>query len=137
MNNTIKFLFLLLLSLFSKEILPQVEKGKVIQDNSFETFLADVQTADKEKESMVDDFISKVKQKGYPFFENDSNVVLLYKGDADSVYLIGDMTNWDYFQPMEYIKGTDLFSIKENLKPLQDSSTGSFSKKTESLLPIR
>ena len=108
-----KIFITLFVLLFLKEILPQMESEKVnIQDNSFETFLAEVQTTDKEKESIVDDFISKVKQKGYPFFETDSNVVLLYRGDADSVYLIGDMTNWDYFQPLEKIKGTDLFYYK-------------------------
>ena len=115
-----------------------MESEKVnIQDNSFETFLAEVQTTDKEKESMVDDFISKVKQKGYPFFESDSNVVLLYRGDADSVYLIGDMTNWDYFQPLEKIKGTDLFYYKGKFETTARLEYWFIFKKTESLSPIR
>ena len=138
MNNTIKFLFLLLLSLFSKEILSQVETGKVIQNNSFKTFLAEVQNIPhQEKEAFVNKFLSELNQKVYPIFETDSNVVLLYRGDADSVYLIGDMTNWDYFQPMEKINETDLFYYKGKFETTARLEYWFIFKKTESLSPIR
>jgi enterochelin esterase-like enzyme len=88
-----------------------------IQDISFNGFLTTVEKADKsERQLIADRFIESIKVN-YPLFENDTTVVLLFKGDVTNVSLIGDMTNWASSIPMERIEGTDLFYFRGVYKP--------------------
>jgi enterochelin esterase family protein len=61
------------------------------------------------KQILADEFISGVKQTGYPIYENDSTVIILYQGDEDTVVLLGDMGDWVDKIIMEKIEHTNLF----------------------------
>lgn len=70
-----------------------------------------------EKQILVDKFISEVKSSGYPLYENDSTVILLYQGSVGSVAVLGDMGNWvDKFY-MQQIDNTDLFYYRGIFEP--------------------
>jgi enterochelin esterase family protein len=63
----------------------------------------------EEKQILVNEFLSEVKKKSYPLYENDSTVILLYQGDVKSVVVLGDMGDWVNKLYMEQIENTDLF----------------------------
>lgn len=77
----------------------------------FRKLLVEVEKTSKpeRKQQIVDQFANRLSDTNYPIFENDSTVVLLYKGKAENVYLLGDMGNWVEKLPMTNISGTDLF----------------------------
>ncbi len=80
------------------------------QKISFKKFLQNIEDVDHSaKTKLTDEFYEIVKSSDYPLFENDSTAILLYKGKEDSVYLIGDMSEWTDFIPLKKIDGTDLF----------------------------
>lgn len=69
-------------------------------------------TNSEEKQFLVDDFIFEVKSNGYPLYENDSTVILLYQGNVTSVAVLGDMGDWiDKFY-MQQIDKTNLFYFR-------------------------
>jgi len=53
----------------------------------------------------------------YPLFEDDTTVVLLYRGPADAVQIIGDMTEWINAVSFTRIPGTDLFWYRGQFEP--------------------
>lgn len=62
----------------------------------------------------IDNFLRKAR---YPVAETETTAVLLYRGDAESVGLIGDMTDWVDVVPMQRISGTDLFFYRGTFEP--------------------
>jgi enterochelin esterase-like enzyme len=110
------FYFLFLSMLVQTELYPQMNSNK--ENDVFKVFLKDIQGADENnKKVLADKFIQQVKNEGYPVFENDSTVVLLFISDAESVSLIGDMTNWASSVPLEKIEGTNLFYFRGQYEP--------------------
>lgn len=89
------------------------------ENNLFDDYLNEVNKTEEQKlkQELTDSFFEKVRLTQYPIFENDTTYVLLYKGNRDSVGIIGDMTNWfDTFQ-MTKVEGTDLFYYKGHAEP--------------------
>jgi enterochelin esterase-like enzyme len=87
--------------------------------NMFSKFYGEVtQTSNSaEKQILVNEFLSEVKKKGYPLYENDSTAILLYQGDVGSVAVLGDMGDWVDKLYMEQIENTDLFYYRGNYEP--------------------
>jgi enterochelin esterase family protein len=96
----------------------KTEKIK-IPDSLFQNYLEKIKRADSDekKQVLADELINNLTRTGYPPFENDSTVILLYKGKEENVEIIGDMTNWETFSPMEKIEGTDLFYYRGKYEP--------------------
>ncbi len=70
-----------------------------------------------EKQILVENFISGIKDN-YPLYESETEVVLLYKGEAEKVKIIGDMTEWSHMLELKKIEGTDLHYIYFKLKTM-------------------
>ncbi len=87
--------------------------------NIFSKFYDEVtQTSNiAEKQILVNEFISEVRNKEYPLYENDSTVILLYQGDVKSVTVLGDMGDWVNKFYMQQIEKTDLFYYRANYEP--------------------
>jgi enterochelin esterase-like enzyme len=69
------------------------------------------------KQQLADEFYASINKDNYPIFENDSTVVLLYKGEVDTVVLLGDMGDWTNKIYMNRIESTDLFFHRGNYEP--------------------
>ena len=87
--------------------------------NNFADFYERINKIDDvdSKQKLADEFYSSINKNNYPIFENDSTVVLLYKGDVDSVGLLGDMGEWTNIIHMNRIDGTDLFFHRGHYEP--------------------
>lgn len=60
------------------------------------------------RQFMVDSFLTLVGD--FPHFENDSTVYLLYKGNAEEVFVAGDANGWDAGDsPFQRLSTTDLW----------------------------
>lgn len=78
------------------------------EHRTFQRFLEEVSRADspEARRKLVDRFMEELE---YPIFENDSNVILLYRGRSESVRIVGDMTEWVESHPFTRIPETNLF----------------------------
>ncbi|NOG97752.1 MAG: esterase family protein [Ignavibacteriae bacterium] len=85
-----------------------------ISNNIFKDFYEQILSANdlREKQKLADSLISI--EKTFPLVEDDTTVVLIYQGDADSVAVLGDMGNWVDKFPMNKIEGTNLFYLRQN-----------------------
>lgn len=96
------------------------ENNKVNHNNpsfrQFEKALSDAHT-NAQKQALADKFYAEVLSSTYPIFENDSTVVLLYKSNKDSAFVLGDMADWNGHLPMTKISGTDLFYFRAQYEP--------------------
>ncbi len=70
-----------------------------------------------DRQALTDRFLQKLSKKDYPVFENDSTVVLLYKGNAEKVEMIGDLNYWTNATPLTNIKNTDLHYLRLKIPP--------------------
>jgi enterochelin esterase family protein len=82
----------------------------------FQNFLSRVekQSNPVKHQEEANKLVASLNEDNYPIFENDSTVVLLYKGEVESVEIIGDMSEWASNIPMKRIDGTDLFYFTGN-----------------------
>ncbi len=87
-------------------------------DNRFNNLLRqlDLSSDSSVRQKLVDNFIEAIKND-YPVYESETDVVLLYKGNADRVVIIGDMTEWARTAELNKIDGTDLHYIHFKLEP--------------------
>jgi len=69
------------------------------------------------RQKEVNKLMASLNEENYPIFENDSTVILLYKGKVNSVEIIGDMSEWADNIPMKRIDGTDLFYFRGIYEP--------------------
>ncbi len=69
------------------------------------------------RSATVSALIERVERTGYPIFEDDSTVVLLYRGKAKHVGIVGDMNFWDGELPMQRVPGTGLFFYRGRFEP--------------------
>ncbi len=114
------FFCLTLFFIFSSEILPKMKIEQVkISGSFFQDYLEKINQADsnEEKQKLADEMINELNKIGYPIFENDSTVILLYKGNVEKVGIIGDMTDWVDLVPFIKIEGTYLFYYRFTLEP--------------------
>ncbi len=77
----------------------------------FDRFLADAGKAGNpaQKQALTEAFYQSLQPSAYPVFPDDTTYVLIYKGEKDSVGVLGDMNNWTQPDWMTRIPGTDLF----------------------------
>ena len=68
-----------------------------------------------DRQKCVDNFINKLSKKDYPIFENDSTIVLFYKGNVNKVEMIGDLNYWTHPTEFNNISSTDLYYIRINI----------------------
>ena len=98
-----------------------IGNSKMIKEDQiiFSKFYDEVnlESNNEKKQILVDEFISEVKSNGYPIYENDSTVILLYQGDVNSVALLGDMGDWIDKFDMHQIENTNLFYYHGNYEP--------------------
>jgi enterochelin esterase-like enzyme len=66
----------------------------------------------RQKQKLADAFHASLKPPTYPIFPSDTTYLLVYKGEKDSVGVLGDMNNWSEADWMERIEGTDLFYLR-------------------------
>jgi len=66
---------------------------------------------------ILQNILNSMEQQDYPFYESDSKVILIYKGDAHNVTLQSDITGW--IDPIQFKKLNDrnLFFLKLELEP--------------------
>jgi len=116
MKNKLKIFLLILLTNFQFIIAQQSNK---INMYSFDNFLEKVNSINnqKEKQKLVDEFISSVKINGYPLFENDTTIILLYQGNENKIGILGDMNYWVKPDSTVKIEGTNLFYYKNHFEP--------------------
>lgn len=81
------------------------EHLKKIHENNFSGSL----------ETAVSELLGILEKSGAPLIVNNSTVVFLYHGPAKKATLIGDMTEWKTFRPLQRIAGTDLFFYQMDL----------------------
>jgi len=80
----------------------------------FDRFLADAGKTGSpaEKQKLADTFYQSLQPSAYPIFPDDTTWVLIYKGEKDSVGVLGDMNNWTQPDWMTRVEGTDLFYLR-------------------------
>jgi enterochelin esterase family protein len=121
-------------------------KCKVIQRLTFQGFLDRIHKAPlNQRPTLVDSFMNATS--GFPLIEQETNVHFIYRGNAFSVNVPGDMNDWDITTfPMTRVAGTDFwyrtavfepdarieykFMIDGNTwisDPLNDKTVGDFS----------
>ena len=69
------------------------------------------------KAIIVENLSTALANQDYPFYEGDSKAVLVYKGKAENVALLSDLTGWTdpiFFNPLQ---GTDLFYLILEIEP--------------------
>jgi enterochelin esterase-like enzyme len=83
---------------------------------SFHTLegLLEATSSPEARNKAIDDFLRRMS---YPIFENDTTAVLLYRGEAPSVSLVGDMTDWIGCIPFTRLPGTDLWFHRGAYEP--------------------
>jgi enterochelin esterase family protein len=91
-----------------------MEIKKETSNNLFQNFYEQILATNdlSEKQKLADSLLAT--NKNFPFIEDDTTVVFLYQGDADSVAVLGDMGNWVDKFPMNRIEGTNLFYLRQN-----------------------
>lgn len=72
---------------------------------------------DESKAGIIENILTALADQDYPFYEGDSKVVLVYKGKAESVALLSDLTGWT--EPISFnpLQGTDLFYLILEIEP--------------------
>jgi len=98
-----------------------LNQSNMIQEdpNIFSKFYSEVNLESniEKKQILVQKFITEIKSSGYPIYENDSTVILLYYGDVTTVALLGDMGDWVEKFYMKQIENTNLFYYCGNYEP--------------------
>ena len=83
---------------------------------SFDAFLADVESAaSSHRAALVEAFWSGLDET--PLVERDTAAVFLWRGEANSVGLLGDVGAWAETLPLARVAGTDLWWRRVRLEP--------------------
>jgi len=77
----------------------------------FDRFLAEVGKAGSQaqKQALAEAFYASLQPSTYPIFPDDTTYIMIFKGEKDTVGVLGDMNNWTQPEWMTRIAGTDLF----------------------------
>lgn len=73
--------------------------------------------SEESRESILENILSSLAGQNYPFYEGDSKVVLVYKGKAQTVEFLSDITGWTDPIRFKQVSGSDLFYLKLELEP--------------------
>jgi len=97
------------------------ETKQIIQQNFFESLSNSLENWDhlskQYREDILQNILSSLDQQNYPFYESDSTVILVYKGDVQSVSLLSDITGWTDPIKFKKLNDKDLFFLKLELEP--------------------
>lgn len=69
------------------------------------------------KAGIIENISTALAKQDYPFYEGDSKVVLVYKGKAENVALLSDLTGWTDPISFNPLQGTDLFYLILEIEP--------------------
>ena len=99
----------------------ETETGQIFNLNNFNGLsdsLENLNTHSEEiRESILENILDSLARQNYPFYESDSKVVLIYKGKAQTVELLSDITGWTDPIRFKQVGGSDLFYLKIELEP--------------------
>lgn len=70
-----------------------------------------------DREIFVQNIYVGLANKKYPFFKNETEVILFYRGDEEKVECLSDITGWTDPICFSDLPGTDLFYLKLDLEP--------------------
>lgn len=70
----------------------------------------------KTKAGILQDILAASEFQNYPLFESESKVVLVYRGKANSVALLGDITGWTDPISFKKLSDTNLFYLELQLE---------------------
>jgi len=73
--------------------------------------------SEKYRDDLLQIILSSLEHQNYPFYESDSAVILIYKGNAHSVTLLSDITGWTDPIKFKKLNDKDLFFLKLELEP--------------------
>ncbi len=100
-------------ALFSLVLLMPVVSAQPVP---FDAFLAAVEAAPAaDRPALVDAFWQQVAST--PLVETDTTAVLLWRGEAATVRVLGDMGAWADALPLARVEGTDLWFLRLALEP--------------------
>lgn len=86
--------------------------------NGLIDFLENWETMSLERKENIREYIlSSLTKQNYPLYEGDSKAVLIYKGKAQRVELLSDITGWTDPIRFKDLRGSDLFYLKLELEP--------------------
>ncbi|MEM6783684.1 MAG: alpha/beta hydrolase-fold protein [Bacteroidota bacterium] len=86
------------------------------QPADFAAFLADGEAAsDAERAALVEAFWDRLPRT--PLIESDTTAMLLWRGEAQSVGVLGDMSAWAETLPLARLPGTDLWYRRVHAEP--------------------
>lgn len=71
----------------------------------------------EQKDNLIQRVHAAINSQNYPLFESDSKVVLVYKGKAETVSLLSDITGWTDPIPFVKLNGIFLFYLNLQLEP--------------------
>jgi enterochelin esterase-like enzyme len=83
-------------------------------DTAFTAFLRKLETA-RDKSREIENFFAA--QKAFPIIEDDSLIHFVYRGEADSLGITGDMTGWKKTLAMTRVVGTSFFYVTFQVEP--------------------
>lgn len=99
----------------------ETETRQIFDQNNFEGLtysLANWNTLlEDSKAIIVENLSTALAKQDYPFYEDDSKAVLVYKGKAENVALLSDLTGWTDPISFNPLKGTDLFYLIIEIEP--------------------
>ena len=99
----------------------ETETGQIFNLNNFNGLsdsLENLNTLSEEiRESILENILNSLARQNYPFYEGESKVVLIYKGKAQTVELLSDITGWTDPIRFNHVSGSDLFYLKIELEP--------------------
>ncbi|HZW38003.1 MAG TPA: alpha/beta hydrolase-fold protein [Ignavibacteriaceae bacterium] len=73
--------------------------------------------SENEKSSIIENINLSILRQNYPIHINDSEVILLYKGNNEKVELLSDLTGWKEPLSFNKVSNPDFFFLKVNLEP--------------------
>ncbi|MEM1041668.1 MAG: alpha/beta hydrolase-fold protein [Bacteroidota bacterium] len=86
------------------------------QPASFDAFRAEAEAAGQaERAALAEAFWERLGPA--PLVEGDTAAVFLWRGEAEAVGLLGDMSGWAEALPLERLAGTDLWYRRERVEP--------------------
>lgn len=109
-----------------------------VHPSSFDAFRARVEAAaPAARAALVEAWWAGLERT--PLVESDTSVVFLYRGEARSVGVLGDMGQWAETLPLERLEGTDLWWRRVTLEPdarieyllMLDTAAGGFGAELE------
>ncbi len=78
--------------------------------------IAEIENANTSAEAnlLADNFLKRFDKEDYPLFIDDTTLFFFYKGETDSIGIIGDMTDWTTITQFKKAGKSNLFYLKQN-----------------------